>query len=216
MILKPSILPTYDIDCHEISMRADDIESEMFTVLDVMLSNEELDDKRIFQLVEQAGTAHNEEIEREIASVKNNLDENLLKQERLSGIFTNGLLAMEAYKKQIIPLRDEEKQLKGRIQKLKLQLIEREKSEEYQKLLKAVVNHVDYTMDELDSAARKGLLRLVFRNIIIKNGRVKSFEIYPPFKSLYEGAWLQWQTKINQQVPAHPVSVSTLRLTAVK
>ncbi len=204
---------TYDIDCHEISMRADDVESEMFTVLDVMLSNEELDDKRIFQFVEEAGTAHNEEIEKEISAVAGKLDENILKQERLSGIFTNGLLAMEAYKKQIVPLRDEEKQLKDKIRKLKLQLIEREKSEEYQKLLKAVVNHVDYTVEELDGAARKGLLRLVFKNIIIRDGRVRSYEMYPPFKRLYEGAWLQWQTKINQQVPTHPANVSTLRLT---
>jgi hypothetical protein len=42
-----------------------------------------------------------------------------------------------------MPLRDEEKDLKARLQKLKVALIEREKSEEYQKLLKAVVNHFD-------------------------------------------------------------------------
>ena len=48
----------------------------------------------------------------------------------------------------------------------------------------------------------------------VKKGKIKNFKMFQPFQSLYEGAWIQWQTKINQQVTAHPVSVSTLRPTA--
>lgn len=92
--------------------------------------------------------------------------------------------------------------------------MEKEKSEEYQKLLKAVVNHIDGDIDVLDIIGKKGILRMVFKSIIIRNGKIKSSEMYKPFQNMYEGAWLQWQTKINQQVPAHPVNVSTLRLTA--
>ena len=112
-----------------------------------------------------------------------------------------------------MPLRDEEKDLKTKLQKLKVALIEREKSEEYQKLMKAVVNHFDDVMENLDIIGKKGLLKLVFKSVVIKKGKIKNFEMFQPFQSLYEGAWIQWQTKISQQVTAHPVSVSTLRPT---
>ena len=63
-----------------------------------------------------------------------------------------------------MPLRDEEKDLKTKLQKLKVALIEREKSEEYQKLMKAVVNHFDDVMENLDIIGKRGLLKLVFKS----------------------------------------------------
>jgi hypothetical protein len=191
---------THNVNCHEPAARADDIESEIFTILDITLSNKQFDEKRIEQIVQLAGSVHNAELEQEIAAVKAEIEKNIVKQGRLSQIFTDGLLAIEVYKKQIAPLRDEERGLKVRHQRAKLNLIEKEKSAEYQKLLKAVVNHFDYVLNNLDLAGKKGLMRLVFKNIVIKDKKIKSFEMFQPFQNMYEGAWLQWQTQMNREV----------------
>jgi len=95
------------------------------------------------------------------------------------------------------------------MQRLQLSLIEREKSEEYQKLLKAVINHIDYMEDSLDIAGKKGLLRLVFKKVVIDRGKIKSFELYQPFKSLYKGTRYKWQLQENQMVAKEPACVST-------
>jgi len=200
---------THYIDCHEASVHAEYIEQEAYAILDVIFSNPEIDEKMIGGIVGLASSAQNEEIEKELNIVKAKLDGNIAKQEKLSGIFTEGNLAIEAYRKQISPLRDEEKQLKGKLQRLQLSLIEREKSEEYQKLLRAVITHFDYLERDIDIAGKKGLVRLVFKNIFIRNGRIKKFELYPPFKNLYEGALIKWQMTENQGVVENRACVST-------
>ncbi|MBU0477020.1 hypothetical protein KKC91_00410 [bacterium] len=144
------------------------------------------------------------------------LDANLLKQEKLSGVFSDGLLAIEAYRKQIIPLRDEERDLKARVKRFELSLIEKERSEEYKKLLESIVNHLDTIEADLDIAGKKGILRLVFKSIRIKNGRIKDFELYNPFKSLYEGVNIKCQLKETEQVMTIPESVSTYALSDVR
>jgi hypothetical protein len=191
----------HDINCHAPYIQADKAESEAFTILDVVLASAALKGKRIENIIEAASSVHNEEIEREITEWNLRLEANLAKQQRLSQVFTDGYLAMEVFKKQIEPLRIEERHIKDRMQKLKIALIEREKSEEYQRLLKAVVNHFDYVEDHLDIAGKKGLLKLVFRSISIENGKIKGFELFEPFKSFYEGgAEIKWEMQEMQEV----------------
>ena len=67
-----------------------------------------------------------------------------------------------------------------------LSLVEKERSEEYRKLLSNVVSHFDTIENRLDIVGKKGILRLFFKSITVKNGRIKKFELYEPFKSLYE------------------------------
>ena len=90
--------PVIIIDCHGPTVRSENIESEIYAILDVTLNKHEFDEKRINQIVQLASFAHNQEIEEEIERVKKALAENIVKQERVSKIFTEGLLAIEAYK----------------------------------------------------------------------------------------------------------------------
>jgi len=154
-----------------------------------------------------------EDVTDKINELKMDLAVNLKKQERLGKIYSEGLLVMEAYKPQILPLRDEEKEIKSKINKLELSLVEQERSEEYKKLLLSVVNHID-TIKQLDIAGKKGLLKLVFKTIIVKDGKLKKFELYQPFKGLYEGATIKCQTKENKELTTIPESVCTYLLTA--
>ena len=118
---------------------------------------------------------------------------------------------MEAYKPQIMPLRDEEKEIKGKIKKLELKLVKKEQSKEYQKLIETVLNHAD-TINTLDISGKKGLLKLVFKSITVEGGRLKDFELYEPFKSLYKGEGLKCQTKEKQEIVTIPESVCTYAL----
>jgi hypothetical protein len=205
---------THNADCHAPYLKADKIESEVFTIFEFILSSPALKGKEIGNIIEAASSVHNEEIEKEMAEWQVRLEVNLAKQQRLSQIFTDGCLAMEVFKKQNEPLRNEERDIKERIQKLKIALIEREKSAEYLSMLKAIVNHFDYIENEMDIAGKKGLLKLVFKNLIIKDGKIRSFELFEPFKSFYEGgAEFKWETQEvqeNQWVAKEEGSVSQL------
>ena len=78
--------------------------------------------------------------------------------------------------------------------------------------MKAVVSHFDFVEDSLDFVGKKGLLKLVFKFIRLKNGRVKDFELYEPFKSLYEGVKIRCQLKETKRVMTIPESVYTSAL----
>ena len=80
-------------------------------------------------------------------------------------------------------------------------------------MLLSVINHIDLVKN-LDIVGKKGLLKLVFKNIKVLDGRLKSFELYEPFKSLYEGEQIKCQTLETQKVMTIPESVCTYVLSA--
>ena len=166
--------------------------------------------------MKKSSTGYSNNAKEELLKLKNELKRNLLRQEKLSEIYIEGLLAKEAYTNQIIPFRDEEREFKAEIRKLELSLIEKERSSEYKNILKSVISHVDTIKTGLDIAGKKGLLKLVFKSIKVKNGRIKSFELYEPFKSLYEGVKIKCKIKENQRVIPLPQSVITSRLSVVR
>ena len=181
-----------------------------------LIFSEDVDENRLKRLIENTSGFHSEEVKKDIADVKSKLNADLSKQEKLSGLFSENLLAMEAYKKQIIPLREEEEELKSRIKKMELRLIERERSKEYIKLLETVANHFEDLKTQTNLSGKKWLLKLVFKSIRIDNGKIKKIELYEPFKGLYEGVKIKCQLQEIQGVPAIEGSVSTLLPTDVK
>ncbi len=180
----------------------------MYSILETIFAGD-IDETRLKLLAERSSGEYSENIRQDISEIKSKLDENLKKQSRLSEIFTEGLLAKESYKEQIIPLRDDERDLKRKIKRLELTLIEKESSKEYKNILKSVIQHVDSIKTGLDITGKKGLLRLVFKSISVENGKIKNFGLYEPFKSLYEGVQIQCKNEINQAVLTIPESVST-------
>ncbi len=181
-----------------------------------MLSNPELDEKRLDNLASILSTSRNDEIEKDISEIDKKLKGNISSQEKLGKAFSDSLIAHEAFKNLILPLRDEQREFEEKRRMLKLSLIEREKGEEYQRMLKAVINHFDFIKEDLDATGRKGLLRLMFKRIVIANCKIKEFELYEPFKSLYEGRGIKWEVIENQRVMENPGCVSTYALSAVK
>ena len=107
-----------------------------------------------------------------------------------------------------MPLRSDEKQIRDELTRLKVSLIEREKSKNYKDLLRSVINHFDLSSkDAIDPMGRKGLLRLLFRRVDVVNGQITKFELYEPFKSIYEGMELKWQLQTDKAVTEKNESV---------
>ncbi|MDD5610779.1 MAG: recombinase family protein [Candidatus Omnitrophica bacterium] len=200
---------THYVDCHEPYIQSENIEEQIYAIIDVVLNYPELDERRISNLIEMAATTRNDNIEDEIKIIDGKIKENVTKQEKLGKAFAEDSIAEGAFKNLILPLRDEQKSLEGKKQKLKLNLIKRERSGEYQKILNMVINHFDFIKEDLDATGRKGLLRLLFNYIVISDGKIKEFELYEPFKSLYERKGIKWQLKENQRVLEKPACVST-------
>ncbi|MBN1522556.1 MAG: hypothetical protein JW928_08485, partial [Candidatus Aureabacteria bacterium] len=103
--------------------------------------------------------------------------------------------------------------IKGSIRKLELASLQKEQSEEYRKLLEMVSSHFDSVKTKLDIIGKKSLLKLVFKSIKIEDGKVKNFELFEPFKSLYKGVKINCQIPKTQKVIAMPDCVSTYALT---
>ena len=143
-------------------------------------------------------------------------DFNITKQERLGQIYAEGLLAIEAYKNSIFPLKKEETDLRDQITKFELNLIQKERSEEYLELIKALLekNIFDSNKKKIDILERRNLMKVMFKYIKVEDGKLTDFELYQPFKSLYKGAPISCQMKENQQVTEKDRCVVSLLPTA--
>ena len=63
--------------------------------------------------------------------------------------------------------------------------------------------------DRVRHSWKKGLLQLIFKCINIKDGKINDFELFEPFKNLYEGMEIKCQVKQTKEVLTIPESVST-------
>jgi site-specific DNA recombinase len=115
---------TYDLNCDNSYARAEELEAEVYSIIDVMFEGD-IDEARMLNLIRNSSEPQSEGIEKDLSDKKSELAKNIRQQEKLSKIYREELLAIEAYKTQIIPLRDEEKDLKAKIKKLELSLVER-------------------------------------------------------------------------------------------
>jgi site-specific DNA recombinase len=197
---------THYIRCDNKHIRAEDAENVVLAIFETILSDE-ITEARIKGLVDNNANNYTEDIKHEIEKLKAALNANLDKQSKLSGIYSDGLLALEAYKDQILPLREDENRIRLEIKKNELSVIERERSKEYKKLIELVTGRFKDMDKDMDIVSKKGLLQLVFKAIKVHNGKIIDFELFEPFESLYKGMRIKCQLKENQIVTTIPGSV---------
>jgi hypothetical protein len=85
-----------------------------------------------------------------------------------------------------ILLREEEKQLKNEIARVEMRLVEKERSEQYQLLLGRVIDNYEETRKNVDIVAKKEMLRLIFKRIMVDDGKITGIEFFDSFKRFYE------------------------------
>ncbi|MDD5593608.1 MAG: recombinase family protein [Candidatus Margulisbacteria bacterium] len=103
------------------------------------------------------------------SSVKKALKVNQEKQLKLTDLCLNNLLSEDTFKEKNESLRNEETELRTKKAGIELFLSERENSAIYLDKVKDFLASYDSEKKELDVAAKKDLLGLLLKNIIIKN-----------------------------------------------
>lgn len=207
----------HGIICKNKAISADLIEEEVYRIVEIICS-QELTQKRLKSLIQENPIINDKKLKAELKEIKDKLNLNITKQERLGQIYADGLFAIEAFKNSIFPLKKEESDLKDKITKFELNLIQKERSEEYLELIKTLLDKDIFNTKkkQIDILERRNLLKVIFKYVKVEDGNLTDFELYHPFKSLYKGAKISWQTKESQQLTKKDPSVVCLLPTAAK
>ncbi len=176
----------HDIKCKNSMVRAEMVEPQLFAIIEKLTKNKEVLAVRLTRLI-KAQVEPSEAFLEMIKDQKKLIQENLRQQKKLSDIYMQDCMSFEVYKPQAADLRDEEKRLRSRLAELELKLLAKEKAKGYQQYVKEVVNRFTEAKDELDPIRKKEVVRVIFKEILIKDRKIVEFEVFEPFKSFLEG-----------------------------
>ena len=176
----------HDIKCKNSMVRAEMIEPELFAIIEKLTQNQDILKVRLTRLIKvQAEPC---EAFSEMVREQNRLiQDNLRRQKKQADAYDQDCMAFEVYKEKCADLRDEEKRLRSRLAELELKLLAREKEKGYQQYVREVLNRFDDAKEELDPIRKKEVVRVVFKEIRVKDRKIVSFELFEPFKSFLDG-----------------------------
>ena len=174
------------IKCPNPSIRAEILEPQIYAILELLISHPELRSMRTDNFIMAKSQISDENLDAEKGNLKDQLRKNLEKQHKLNETYLENMLAIEVYRDKSIVLREEEKEIKNAIARVDMKLVEKEKSKEYARLLKRVIENFEDTKKSIDIVAKKELLQLVFKKITVKDGKIEKIELFEPFKRFYK------------------------------
>ena len=206
---------TRSAECQEPNAVAEPLESFAFGILHKIASHSSIKEKR-YNNLKKITTEPDDEILEQTQTAKKVLKGNREKQSKLSETYLNGDIGKEVYNDRQEPLRREEEKLLKTLDSLELKLIEKEQSKEYNNLLQTVLENFSETRENLTISEKKALLRLVFKEIIIKDGKLAGYELFEPFKTLLEEVQIEWQLKEIQGLTAKTEPVCTYARSVVR
>lgn len=190
----------HGVHCPNPAIKAEVTESQIFTILETVLRHPAIQHGRIEQLVQSHAQLNDERLEQQRNDLKSTLRENLGKQGKLTEAYLGGSIAPEVFKELGATLREEEQNLKRAIAKLEMELIERERSAEYRKLLQRVVDDFEAMERGLDIVRKKELLRLIFKRVLIDERKIVGFEMYEPFQRMYNEVLIELNKKEDKEL----------------
>lgn len=85
-------------------------------------------------------------------------------------------------------LRNEEGEIRIKIERMELALLEKEQSREYIRKAEEVVRASRAVRENLHPALRRELLKLIFKKLLVENRAIKTPELYEPFNAMYHQA----------------------------
>jgi site-specific DNA recombinase len=179
----------HNIKCGNGDVRAEILEAQVFDVLDVLFSAEEVSKERLRNLVadqyreKATGTAC-----RELDKVQKELQACQLKQEKLTDAYLEGNVTRELFERKSRHLRNQEGEVRIRIERMELQLLEKEQSKEYLKRAEDVVKSSRSVQEDLHPVLRRELLELIFKKLFVRDQKIAVVDFYEPFQSMYESA----------------------------
>lgn len=172
----------HNIDCSNPAIKAEEIEPYVFILLETLFTHPEIKDGRVTGLTTQNSIENDMNLKTEKDGLESNLKNNLFNQKKLYETYEAKLLAKEIYEDKAIDLRSIEQKLKIDIAKIHSQMIERERSEVYRRILERVLTEFNETKEELAPIEKKELLQLVIKRILIKDKKIVKLDLYQPFE----------------------------------
>jgi hypothetical protein len=85
-------------------------------------------------------------------------------------------------------LRNQEGEIRIRIERMELQLLEKEQSKEYMKRAEEVVKSSRSVQEDLHPVLRRELLKLIFKKLFVRDQKIAVIEFCEPFQSMYDSA----------------------------
>lgn len=191
---------TRNIHCGNNDVRAEIPEAEVSEILEVLFTSGEVTKERMRNLItdhyrEQAVG----EVSQGLENLKKELQGCSAKLGKLTDVYLDGSIGKDIFEGKAQKLRNEEGEIRIKIERMELQLVEKEASKDYVKRAADVVRSSDSFRENLRPVLRKELLKLVFKKLAIDHQRISSFELYEPFQGMYEKALAERRIKTCQQ-----------------
>ena len=159
------------VRCEAGAIREEIIENVILSAIQNMLDSDKLKDNRWTSMTDYQNDQNTVISNTDLASIRNEIKSNQEKQLKLTDLYLNKLLSEHTFKEKNEVLRQEEEALRSKFAGLELLLIEKEKSKDYLERVQNYLANYDPEKKELDAAAKKEILGLLFKNIIIHNQR---------------------------------------------
>ncbi len=159
------------VRCNAQGLKESVIENVILSAINDMLESDKLRDNRWLRLTALKKDQGPNLFNADPASIKKALETNQEMQLKLTDLHLKNLISQETFKQKNESLRNEEEGLRVKIAGIELFLEEKEKSEMYLDKVKDFLASYDSEKKELDVAAKKEILGLLFKKIIILNGR---------------------------------------------
>lgn len=187
----------HNLKCGNGDVRAEILEEQAFGLLDILFSSKEVSKERLRNLVaEQYRDKVTGETSRELERLQQVLQSIQEKQEKLTDVYLEGAIARSLFERKSQQLRNEEGEIRIKIERVELQLLEKEQSVEYIKKAEQIVKSSESVQEKLHPVLRRELLKLIFKRLYVKNQKLTVVEFYEPFKSMYESALKRHQTNV--------------------
>jgi exonuclease I len=117
------------------------------------------------------------------------LKENFRKQSELLDAYLDKMFTKDIYADKVIDVRAEEMRLKKEIRELNIKIIEKERVESLKNVLGSIVDgYSAKTKQKLDLIQQKEALQCIFKRVAIKDKRIESVELLPPFDRYFQEA----------------------------
>lgn len=206
---------TKSLECSSKNVLAAQCDNFAFVILDKIILHKFIHKKRYENLIKVTADP-TDEITIEISKAKKSLRENHEKQNRLTKLYLDRDIKEKVYRDQQHPLKQNEEKIEQKIKGLEMKLIEKEDSRDYNNLLHSVLENFSHTKEPLTIGEKKALLRLIFKKILVSDGKIVGYELYEPFKTLLAEAEVECQFKKLQKETERPDLVCTYALSDVR
>lgn len=186
----------HNLKCGNSDVRAEILENEVFEILDILFSEDTVSKERMRNLVaEQYRNQETNETTRVLEKVQEELRKCQSKQDKLTDTYLEASISKEIFERKNQQLRDQEGEIRIKIERIELQMLEKEQSRDYLRRAEDVVKSIRSVQENLHPVLRRELLKLIFKKLMVKNQSIAIFELYEPFQSMYQSALQKMREK---------------------